>query len=70
MTAKIINNELMTGNVQAARAIAVYAKATPNDRKYYWLSETHKRKGTKCFPSIEKCLLAAAKTLGYKVVMV
>ena len=68
MEARIIGNELMTGNIQAARTIAVYAKATPENKKYYWLSETLKRKGTICFPTIEQALFAAAKTLKYKII--
>ena len=68
MNAKIVGTELMTGNIQAAKAIAFYAKAAPEKRRYYWISDTHNRKGTKLFPSIEKALCAAAKTLKYRVV--
>ena len=64
MKAKIIGNELMTGNIQAAIAV----KGWWVGAGYYWKSETHKREGAKCFPSIEQALKAAAKTLKYKIV--
>jgi hypothetical protein len=64
MEAKIIGNELMTGNIQAAIAIPAFWDKS----KYYWKSETHKREGAKCFPTIELCLKAAAKTLKYKII--
>ena len=64
MKAKIIGNELMTGNIQAAIAV----KGWWVGAGYFWKSETHRREGAKCFPTIEQALKAAAKTLKYKIV--
>ena len=64
MEAKIIGNELMTGNIQAAIAVQGWWVGAG----YFWKSETHKREGAKCFPTIEQALRAAARTLKYKIV--
>lgn len=64
MKAKIIGHELMTGNICAAIAV----KGWWEGAGYYWKSETHKKEGRKCYPTIEQCLKTAAKTLKYTII--